>query len=690
MSQLNWHHLAPRLDPVLETPDLDNFWSADIETTGLLHMLVKQEKPRLHNLGLKRTKDGMEVLYSQGANALAPLPNVEIRPIEDLQAFFDTNPVLVMHNGACYDGEALAFFGYNLRSTRIIDTLYLAWYLEPLRVRYGLAEYGEEFGVPKPPVEDWINLPQEEYNRRVMQDARIQHSLWKRLWGMASKLYDGVIPDVWRAISHVSIVKARPLRNQQRTRWKLDIPAAKEARDEWAQEKEERGEELAAVLPRKPVWKAKKRPARMYKGNGQLSAYGVAWLDFCCTYGITDTDPDLEVSYIDGDVAGNPNAPQQVKDWLFSLGWEPETFEYKRNDDGSERKIPQINVKDSGGKLDPDINRLAEDYPEVRALQGLGIIKHRLGLVENWIANEQDGTLAARAAGFTNTLRLRHAEIVNIPSTRVTHGEKLRSLLTAFDPDESGDEMELLGSDLSSLEDRCKHHYQIPLDPEYVKAQMTKGFDPHVTIAVMGDFCTQDDYDFYVGVDLGLIEKTPEVEERVAKIKLVRNLGKRTNYGCQYGARPPRLARDAKIPLETAQRLFDAYWSLNWSINEIARSTEVKSCNGANWQYNPVAKLWYHLKTEKDRFSTLCQGTGAFVFDMWVNELFELCLERWNREPMMNGQFHDEIILSTKKKHRELWRGVVLEALDRANKILNMRRTIECGIDFGIDYSHIH
>ena len=84
---------------------------------------------------------------------------------------------------------------------------------------------------------------------------------------------------------------------------------------------------------------------------------------------------------------------------------------------------------------------------------------------------------------------------------------------------------------MSSLEDRCKHHYQIPLDPEYVKAQMTEGFDPHVTIAVMGEFCTQEDYEFYVAYELGKIEETPENKARFKRIKEVRGLGKRTNYG---------------------------------------------------------------------------------------------------------------------------------------------------------------
>ena len=115
------------------------------------------------------------------------------------------------------------------------------------------------------------------------------------------------------------------------------------------------------------------------------------------------------------------------------------------------------------------------------------------------------------------------------------------------------------------------------------------------------------------------------------------------HYG-QYGARPPRLARDAKISLEVATRLFDAYWALNWSINTIAENTEVKKCLGVEWQLNPVNNIWYYLKTKKDRFSTLCQGTGAYAFDIWVEEIFQICQERWGRDPLLVGQFHDEIV----------------------------------------------
>ncbi|QTQ06821.1 DNA polymerase [Aeromonas phage PVN03] len=671
---------------LLEHPDPNNMFAADIETTGLLEDLYTQDDPQLHNFGCKAL-DGREFLFSQAYNVLSDRACEDIRPISELQAFLDTGPCLIMHNGMCYDGEALIFFGYDISKVKMLDTLYLAWYLEPLRNRYGLAEYGEEFGIPKPVIDDWQNLSQEEYNRRVMQDCRIQLQLWKRLYAMLMRLYDNIEKDAWKALNHVCVIKARHLRNQQRTKWTVDVPAAQSLSERLELDKAERFKELIEVMPRMPVWKTKKRCEKPWKMNGALSSHGEGWLKFCMLYGV-DFESHQEYTYQDGTVEGNPNSPQQVKDWLFSLGWEPETWEYKRDKDtGEERKIPQINVKHTGGELDPGIERLIEDHQELQRLKGLGIVKHRIGIVNGWIRDHIDGKVIARAAGFTNTLRLRHAEVVNVPSARVPYGHELRSLLIAHD-----DNHQLLGSDLSSLEDRCKHHYQLPLDPEYVKSQQTEGYDPHMRIARMGGLCTIEDEEFYIACELDQVEMTDENKARYKKLKPIRGKGKPINYGCQYGQRPAGIARSAKMPLAMAETLFNAYWELNWSINKIAESTEVKSANGCNWQRNPVSGIWYYLKTNKDRFSTLCQGTGAYAFDIWVEQIFQICEERWNREPLLNGQFHDEVILTVRKgeKMEALWREVVTTAIARANVILGMRREIDCDIQFDTCYAGIH
>ena len=69
----------------------------------------------------------------------------------------------------------------------------------------------------------------------------------------------------------------------------------------------------------------------------------------------------------------NPNSSTQVKDWLYSLGWVPCTFKYVKEDDGSERTIPQVR-KD--GELTDSVSLLVDDNPSVKVLEGLTVIQH--------------------------------------------------------------------------------------------------------------------------------------------------------------------------------------------------------------------------------------------------------------------------------------------------------------------------
>jgi hypothetical protein len=656
-------------------------------------MVEQGDDAIIWNFGAKRGNE--EILFSRIHATLNVSATEDIRPISELQEWLNEGHTIVMHNGTTFDGEALILLGYDISNNFIVDSLYLAWYLDPRRKMFGLAHYGEIFGVPKPVVQDgeWLGCEdqgefekvkhQELMNNRVMMDCRIQDKLWQKQLKQLVALY-GSEEKAWRLIDYL-MIKAKHLTNQQRTRWKLDVEGSEKLSEELTVDKEIRFQELSAAMPRMPTYKDKKRPKKPFKANGELSGYGIKWVLFCLQYGIEFNSLE-EYKYEAGTVAGNPNSHAQVKEWLFNLGWKPETFQYKMDicpDTGkrSERKIPQINVKNSGGRLDPDIERMVEDNENLKPLAGLSIVNHRLGIVNGFLRDHVDGYLVAACQGLTNTLRLKHKIIANVPSDRVPYGERLRALLIA-------DEGYLsLGTDLSSLEDRCKHHYQMPLDPAYVEEQSHPDFDPHILIASLAEMITEEEAKKFITLSDEEIKACP----RMTHIKkVIRPNGKATNYGAQYGQGAKGIARAAKVALEVAQLLYDAYWEANWSVKEIAKNTTVKEAFGEKWQFNPVSGIWYWLKAEKDRFSTLCQGTGSFVFDMWVESVFQICNERWGRDPMIQGQFHDEFILKLKENHKELWTGVVREAMDRTNKILQMNREMDCDIQFGSMYSQIH
>ena len=70
--------------------------------------------------------------------------------------------VFIAHNGMLWDKPELErVLGIEIKA-RLIDTLFLSWYVFPTRLKHGLEDYGEEFGVPKPKVDDWEGLTKEE------------------------------------------------------------------------------------------------------------------------------------------------------------------------------------------------------------------------------------------------------------------------------------------------------------------------------------------------------------------------------------------------------------------------------------------------------------------------------------------------------------------------------------------------
>ena len=73
---------------------------------------------------------------------------------------------LIGHNIIRYDIPVLERILDIKIKAKLVDTLALSWYLYPERNKHGLADWGEEFGIPKPVIEDWDNLTKEEYVHR--------------------------------------------------------------------------------------------------------------------------------------------------------------------------------------------------------------------------------------------------------------------------------------------------------------------------------------------------------------------------------------------------------------------------------------------------------------------------------------------------------------------------------------------
>ena len=327
-------------------------YAADVEATGLLHHLVEQgDKAKLHNLCVMDIVDCNMTTFHTDTE----------QQHKDIQDLLDQPTIFIMHNGICYDKNALKHFGYDVSKVIFVDTLALSWYLDLNRDKHGLENYGEEFGVPKPSIVDWESLTQQDYDHRVQEDVKIQYRTYKKLKSMFEELY-GEMTDyefcTHKVVKYLNF-KMEQLEEQQNTKFKVDVPHAKKVILELEQEIEHKTEQLKASMPKVPEYTKHTRPAKPFKKDGTLSATGEKW-KLLCEEAEVDFDYEGEIKKIKQYNEPNPASSAQVKDWLFSLGWIPETFKYVKDALGNERTIPQVYVQGSGGQVCPSIEKLAE------------------------------------------------------------------------------------------------------------------------------------------------------------------------------------------------------------------------------------------------------------------------------------------------------------------------------------------
>lgn len=702
---------------------------ADLESDNLLDKATK-----LHVLGFQM--DSKEVKTFRGSTESQ-------RIVKFFQWHVDNEIPIVMHNGISFDVPLMEkLFGIDLSKLMLIDTLALSWYLNPDRRQHGLGTFWEDYGIEKPTVDDWSEQPYEVYQNRVVEDVKINQALWKDLKRRLIELYtsarieidsgsvggkrlsDGEVLYIDSLVGlsvdeHINrlltflMFKMDCARLQEKTRWEVDVDLLLETEQKLEVVCESARSELESVMPKVPQFVKKEKPKKMYKKDTSLSAIGIKWEELMKVYAAKEVDDFGTLKVQQTEVKGvykvlngyeepSASSPAQVKGLLYSHGWVPASFKYEKDEEkfnawiakkpkeGShhskwtewkesrpeERAIPQITVGgDDGKELCESVLELAEEVPAISKYAEYNVAKHRLGVVKGFIRDLKDGKwLQARIGGFTNTLRVQHRELVNLPGVDKAYGKDIRGVLVA------GKGKTSVGSDLSSLEDRCKHHFMLAHDPEYVATMQEDDFDPHILMALTARMVTQKEYeDFKRG-------------EKSANARAARKKGKTTNYASVYNAGAAKIAQAAGVSLAEGKALHEAYWKLNWSVKAIAEEQVViRDSRGGKWLINPVNGFCYALRKESDRFSTLAQGTGSFFFDMWVDEILEEQQRRYKRKTL-TGCFHDENVLVIKdlQKYKEEFAEIINWAIEQVNVKYKLRRKLGCDTQFGQRYSDIH
>jgi hypothetical protein len=337
--------------------------------------------------------------------------------------------------------------------------------------------------------------------------------------------------------------------------------------------------------------------------------------------------------------------------------------------------------------------------PEISAYSGYTLVKHRYDVIQGFKESlDEDGYVKARVGGLANTLREKHRKpITNLPNVKKAYGENVRGLLTC----ESGEI--LAGSDINSLEDAVKNCFCLAYDPEYVKSVNVPNYDPHLSMGIVAGFITDLDQAFYkwykdsIEDDIEGLEELkllPKKEQMViiGRISVARANGKTTNYSSIYGAGPDTIARESGMPLKDAKALHKAYWEIHAYVKDIAEDQFTFFCSvGNRWLINPINGLCYSIRTEKDIFSTLIQGTGSYLFDMWVDNLITLMYSEFGEINLMLLMHDEEVVrFIDSPENRTKVTELTDLAMDMVNKKYMLRIPLSVDTQFGKRYSEIH
>lgn len=591
---------------------------------------------------------------------------------EDIVAFFQKpNTTYLGHYIANYDLPVIQkLYSVNFDEVLFYDTIFLSNYIFPGRLKYGLEDFGVDYGVPKVKVgkDEWdgdMNDP--AFNllmtNRCEGDVKINTNLWVNIKKRLEILYEGDMELIEKFLRYMAF-KARLALTEQLNPLLVNTKGAEDLLIELYKIKSEKEDALKLVMPKIPVYTIKKKPKVMYKQDKTISSLGQKWLDFLVDNNLpADTTSDIKVfkEYLEP----NPQSNVQIKNWLYELSWQPCTWRYERNKETGERKqIPQILNEEK--ELTDSVRVLLDKVPELELLEGLGVVNHRIGFLEGLleVAYKNDGWVPQTLKAVASTLRFKHKTIVNLPSIHKTYGKEIRSLFVAPEG------MLVCGVDVKNLESRTRDHSIQPLDPEYVKEMSDPSFDSHLDIAVVSGLLTE--------------QQSRDHKDGVADYSKQRKVAKQVNFASVYNVGPKTLSINTGFSEDKCRQLLEAYWKRNWSVKEYANSLAVKNCLGRKWVKSELGEGWWlELRSDNDRFSAHNQNAGVMFFDTWCGYLSLHGI-------VIRLQMHDEILIYVDPLELDKTKAILQKCCVMANKKLNLNITINLDIQIGSNYGQVH
>lgn len=394
----------------------------DIEADGLL-----EEVTRVH-CGVVSDLKGRDVC--------------KFRPhqISELLQELQSSDVLIGHNIISYDLPVLEkLYGFKFKG-QVVDTLVMSRLQKPDRPipihakdrakavkTHSLYTWGVRVGVDKPDYDEWDEFD-EDMLHRCSEDVRINCLVF-------FELMKEVQGQNWKDAHKLTFKLFENLHKQEEYGWLVDRTYMDKSISLLTHWMDRIDRAITPYLPLKVVVDEAKTKGeygfvkKPFKKNREYTQQVLKWMD---TVGIdpskrTVVGPFTRVSFRLVSLDSN----DETKEFLLREGWQPETWNFKKDKKGKP-------VKDDNGQLIYTSPKLHGDDPFIGIEGGVGRLiakrvqcRHRRSQIEGWIKLiRPDGRISARVAGIATTGRMKHAAIVNVPGGDAFFGKQMRKCFT--------------------------------------------------------------------------------------------------------------------------------------------------------------------------------------------------------------------------------------------------------------------
>ena len=402
----------------------------DIETDGLLDELTTIHCLVAHNLDTGNT-----YCYSDADNSLPS--------IEDGVSLLKNADVLIGHNIIGFDHMAIRkLYGVDLSNVKSIDTWIMSQVLNYRRPhKHGLKGWGEYINNSKIDYDDWTAYSKEML-RYCKQDVMLNVDIYHILMAEFNK-----IREKNPLISEGLRIEMETAKFEAATRnhgWLFDTTTANLTLRRIINRMEEIESVIEPRLPEITRFIDKEPKFPKFTKSGAFAATTKRMLEEYTGTSVKEEDWPATRSFQRKKViAATLGNMEQVKEYLYSIGWEP--------DDWKMKKIGRDWIKEGPKLTTTSLEKLGEPGLMIDEWTTL---RSRKGVLEGWLQNVKDGRLRGRMwVEGTPTFRCRHEVIANLPAVTAPWGKELRELLVA----EEG--YRVVGADSAGNQFRSLAHY---------------------------------------------------------------------------------------------------------------------------------------------------------------------------------------------------------------------------------------